>query len=84
MTDAPKNTAGALSRTGEQAAKSVKERTVVHVEVPALRSAPGATQGPHTGPAADTGGAAFHKAHPPGVRVSTEGLNIGSQCRVSV
>eukprot|EP00661_Eupelagonemidae_sp_cell13_P001916 gene1917-biopygen7883 len=33
----------ALSRTGEKAAKSVKERTVVHVEVPDLRSAPGAS-----------------------------------------
>eukprot|EP00661_Eupelagonemidae_sp_cell13_P016609 gene16609-biopygen12825 len=32
----------ALSRTGEKAAKSVKERTVVYVEVPNLRSAPGA------------------------------------------
>eukprot|EP00661_Eupelagonemidae_sp_cell13_P016962 gene16962-biopygen20330 len=32
----------ALSTTGEKAAESVKERTVVHVEVPNLRSAPGA------------------------------------------
>eukprot|EP00661_Eupelagonemidae_sp_cell13_P018389 gene18389-biopygen20441 len=41
--DAPNNTAGTLSRTGEKAAKSVKEQTVVHVEVPDLRSAPGAS-----------------------------------------
>eukprot|EP00661_Eupelagonemidae_sp_cell13_P010617 gene10617-biopygen4793 len=39
----PKEHRPLCSRTGEKAARSVEERTVVHVEGPGLRSAPGAS-----------------------------------------